>query len=68
MEPRGMNQKEGTQPLRAPRAKALLVHEDTGDLQYYFNILEGYGYWVRGSTHFRKVSTAWGTKSSTSLW
>ena len=54
MEPRGMNQKEGTQPLRAPRAKALLVHEDTGDLQYYFNILKGYGYWVRWFNSFQE--------------
>lgn len=44
---RGMHQKESTQPRCAPRATALLVDEDAGDLQYYFNILEGYGYQVR---------------------
>jgi len=44
---RGMHQKESTQPRCAPSAKALLVDEDAGDLQYYFNILEGYGCQVR---------------------
>ena len=39
---RGTHQKESTQPRCAPSAKALLVDEDAGDLQYYFNILEGY--------------------------
>ena len=44
---RGMHQKESTQPRCALSAKALLVDEDAADLQYYFNILEGYEYQVR---------------------
>ena len=54
MGPRGTSQKENTQPLRVPRAKALLVHEDTGDLEYYFNIFEGYGYRVRACNSYQE--------------
>jgi len=43
MGPRGTNPKESAQPLCVPRAKALLVDEDPGDLRYYCDILEGYG-------------------------
>ncbi len=55
MRPRGTNQKESTQPLRVPRAKALLVHEDPGDLQYYFNMFEGYGYRVRACNSYQEA-------------
>ena len=54
MEPRGTNQKESTQPFRVRRAKALLVHDDPGDLQYYSNMFEGYGYRVRTCNLFQE--------------
>ena len=54
MRPRGTNQKETTQPFRVSGAKALLVHEDPGDLQYYFNMFEGYGYRVRACNSFQE--------------
>ncbi len=49
----GTYQKEGAKPLGAPGAKALLVTEDPGDLQYYINILEVYGYRVRASKSYQ---------------
>ncbi len=54
MRPRGTNQEESAQPLRVPKAKALLVDEDFGDLQYYFNILQGYGYRVRACNSYQE--------------
>ena len=54
MRPIGTNQKESTQPLRIPKARALLVHEDPGDHQYYFNMFEGYGYLVRACNSFQE--------------
>ena len=54
MGPGGTNQKKSPQPLRVPRAKALLVHEDTEDLQYYFDMFEGYGYRVRACNSYRE--------------
>ena len=47
MDPRDLNPKESTRPFRVPRAKALLVHEDPTDLQFYCEMLEGYGYVVQ---------------------
>jgi DNA-binding NtrC family response regulator len=47
MEPRELNPKESTRPFRVPRAKALLVYEDPTDLQFYCEMLEGYGYVVQ---------------------
>ena len=46
--------KEGLQPLRAPKAKALLVGEDPGDFQYYVSIFEVCGYRVRACNTFRE--------------
>lgn len=54
MGPRGTNQKESAQPLCVPGAKALLVDEDPGDLQYYFNLLEGYEYRVRACNSYQE--------------
>ncbi len=54
MGPRGTKQKASAQPLRVPRAKALLVHEDPGDLQYYFKMFEGYGYRVRACNSYEE--------------
>src|ERR1035438_1996378 len=44
----------GLQPLRAAKAKALLVGEDPGDFQYYGSILEVCGYHVRACSTFRE--------------
>ena len=44
---RGSYQEVSAQPPCVPRGKALLVRENPEDLQYYFNILEAYGYRVR---------------------
>ena len=54
MGPRGTHQKDTVQPLRVPRGKALLVEEDPGNLRYYSNILEGYGYRVRACNSYRE--------------
>ena len=54
MGPRETNPKADIQPLRIPKAKALLVEEDPGNLRYYSNILEGYGYRVRACNSFRE--------------
>jgi DNA-binding NtrC family response regulator len=48
------NPKEGLQPLRAPKAKALLVGEDPEDFQYYASILEVCGYDVRACNTFQE--------------
>jgi DNA-binding NtrC family response regulator len=37
-----------------PRGKALLVNEHPEDLQYYFNILEAYGYRVRACNSYQE--------------
>jgi len=47
MEREDTNQEGRAQPLLAHRNKALLVHEDLGDLHYYFTVLERWGYQVR---------------------
>jgi DNA-binding NtrC family response regulator len=54
MRPRGRKQEESTQPFRVSKATALVVHEDPDDLQYYFNMFEGYGYRVRACNSFQE--------------
>jgi DNA-binding NtrC family response regulator len=47
MELRDTNQEGTVQPLLACRGKALLVNEEPGDLDFYRNLLQGWGYQVR---------------------
>jgi DNA-binding NtrC family response regulator len=47
MDARGTNKPAREQSRLATGGKVLLVDEDAGDLQYYRNILEGCGCWVR---------------------
>jgi DNA-binding NtrC family response regulator len=47
MRRREANPKLTEQPLSHPKGTALLVGEDSGDLRYYCDILEGYGYRVQ---------------------
>ena len=47
MRRREANPKVTRQPLSRPKGTALLVGEDSGDLRYYCDILEGYGYRVQ---------------------
>ncbi len=54
MEPRGMEQGKNLQPLRVPRAKALLVHEDPGGLRFYRDILERCGYCVQACNSYQE--------------
>ena len=61
---KGTNQQEGTQPRHVPRAKALLVVEEAGDVQYYFTILDVYGYRVRASSSFREGVLCLGEEAS----
>ena len=68
MGPVNTKQEDRAQPLFARTGKALLVVEDPGELHYYCNILEGYGYQVRACPLTTKVRAAWGQKFSTSLW
>lgn len=51
---RGTYQEVSAQPRCVPRRKALLVDEHPEDLQYYFNILEAYGYRVRACNSYQE--------------
>ena len=52
MESRGTYQEASAQARCVPRGKALLVDEYPEDLQYYFSILEAYGYRVRACNSY----------------
>ena len=54
MRTKGTDQKESAEPLDVPTGKALLVDEHPEDLQYYSNILEAYGYWVRACNSYQE--------------
>jgi len=54
MRSEGANKDEMGQPPSAPRGKALLVFEDPKGLQFYFNILHGYGYRVRACNSYQE--------------
>ena len=54
MEPRGREQGKSPLPLRIPRAKALLVFEDAGDLRFYRDILERCGYCVQTCNSYQE--------------
>jgi len=54
MGPRGTDQKKSAQPPCVPRGEALLVGEDPRDLQYYADILDGYGYRVRACNSYQE--------------
>jgi DNA-binding NtrC family response regulator len=47
MGPKDTNQEGKAQPLLARRGKALLVNEEPENLDFYRNLLEGWGYQVR---------------------
>ena len=50
----GTYQELSAQPLRVPRGKALPVNEYPEDLQYYFHILQAYGYRVRACNSYQE--------------
>jgi len=50
----GTYQEVSAQPPCLPRGEALLVDEYPEDLEYYFNILEAYGYQVRACNSYRE--------------
>jgi DNA-binding NtrC family response regulator len=54
MEAIGAYQEASTPPLRVPRGNALLVSEYPEDLQYYFAILQAYGYRVRACNSYQE--------------
>jgi len=54
MRPRGANRYKRGQPHTASRGKALLVVEDSKGFQYLSDILEQYGYRVRGCDSYQE--------------